>query len=934
MWCVGTSARRWLLLLALLAAGAVPLSAQAPADDTPEVLYSNGLNAFNSGDYATAVTAFQRLIQLFGNEPSLQREMEGVFYALGCSLYNQNNYATAITTFADYAKRFPKAKFLDEAVFRTGTAHQFLEAYDEAIAAYRQLIAQFPNSAFAEDAAYQIAICRIVQERSGDAIAALEAFLQSFPNSEFFAQAKVYLARAYFQANKMTEALDTLASVQDITRSLDHLVYANFLAIEIGDAAFDNTDYDMALRAYRRVRTKGALLKLQTQLAERAQGQLAALLRQPIDPAQVQARFRQERRLRSALGGIKDTLTKLQGMPEYDSGLFHRIGRCFYAVDRFWESRVAFARVVAEAQDPVIKEAGHYDLILSLNRLRRFPDLIAEADRYLAAFGQDEKLIKSERVPSVGFMKGEAYVNQEEFEQAEKEMDGLLEKYPAHAQKTRIEFYRALSIAMQERYEESIDLFQKWLAAHPNDDALVPEVQYWLPVAMYYNGQYQECLPLFIDYAARYPMSVYAPEASYRAALCKYAQEQFEEAAADLAVWSEQHPEHVFRWEALVTRGDACAAAGLLEEARQAYRGVTAEAGAYHFFALKQLVKVYQALDTEKDYREMATVFSDFVRDNPDSPNAVEAAYEAGRALRQLKRTDDARRLYWGMLERHGDNRAWQGFGPILDDLRALYADQPTDALRKDAQAAEGKARAVGRYTLVSRLVFAQMRWDRREPAPAAAELARRFPVEQLDAETLAFVGEHLAKSGSTTQGLAYLERLLKDFPNSPMAPVAYARRAEASMAGGNASNALADATLAIDQTYEPVLLMEATFTRAQARQALGQYEDAITDYNAVVANRITPRPLKPRALLGIATCYEGLGDYRKAIPFYQRIYVMYRAYTQDVAQAYLRSGVAFEQIKDREAAGKTYREMLELASLAGRPELEEARVRLAKLGP
>ena len=910
------------------------LSAQAPADDAPEVLYSNGLNAFNGGDYASAVTAFQRLIQLFGNEPSLQREIESVFYALGCTLYNQNKYTEAIATFADYAKRFPQAKFVDEALFRTASAHQFLEAYDEAIKAYQQVIAQFPQSAFTEDSAYQIAVCRIVQERSGDAISALEDFIRNFPNSEFFAQAKVYLARAYFQANKMQEALDTLASVQDVTRSLDHLVYANFLAIEIGDAAFDNTDYDMALRAYRRVRTKNSLLKLQTDLAQRAQAQLAALLRQPIDPAQVQARFRQERRLRHMLGGIQDTLTKLQGMPEYDSGLFHRIGRCFYAVDRFWEARVAFTRVVAEAQDPVVKEAGHYDLILALNRLRRFPELIAEADRYLAVFGKDEKLIKSERVPSVGFMKGEAFVNQEEFEQAEKEMDGLLAAYPGHAQKTRIEFYRALSIAMQERYEESIALFRAWLKEHPNDASLVPEVQYWLPVAMYYNGQFEESLPLFADYAARYPMSVYAPEAAYRAALCKYSLEQFEHSAADLAAWIEQHPDHVFRWEAMVTRGDACAAAGLLDDARQAYRGVTAAAGAFHFFALKQLVKVYKALDTEQDYREMATVFSDFVRDNPNSPNAVEAAYEAGWALRQLKRSDDARRLYWGMLERHGDNRTWQGFGPILDDLRALYADQPVDTLTRDAQAAEGKARAVGRYTLVSRLVFAQMRWDRRDPGQAAAEIARRFPIEQLDAETLAYVGENLVRHGDRAQGLVYLERLLKDFPDSPLAPVAYARRAEAALATGGITNALADAVLAIEKTYDPTLLIEATFTRASALQALGRHEEAIADYSAVVANRISPRPLKPRALLGLGARHEAAGDFRKAIPFYQRVYVMYRAYTQDVAQAYLRSGAAFERIKDRDAAGKTYREMLEMDSLSGRPELEEARARLAKLGP
>lgn len=76
---------------------------------------------------------------------------------------------------------------------------------------------------------------------------------------------------------------------------------------------------------------------------------------------------------------------KLDALPDYDANLYHRIGRCFFNTDRYWEARTAFTRVVAIAQDEAVREAVvHFDLILAISRLRRFDDLVLEADRYLA----------------------------------------------------------------------------------------------------------------------------------------------------------------------------------------------------------------------------------------------------------------------------------------------------------------------------------------------------------------------------------------------------------------------------------------------------------------------------------------------------------------------------------------------------------------------
>jgi tetratricopeptide (TPR) repeat protein len=241
-------------------------------------------------------------------------------------------------------------------------------------------------------------------------------------------------------------------------------------------------------------------------------------------------------------------------------------------------------------------------------------------------------------------------------------------------------------------------------------------------------------------------------------------------------------------------------------------------------------------------------------------------------------------------------------------------------------------ARRQNRRTLVARLHKARMDWGGIEAPAQAEDLLTRFRVDELDAELLAFLGDTLVTHGETEQGMALLDQLLSEFPQSQFADVAYARKAHALLLAGDPTQALAAAEIAVVRAMEPSLMMEAAFTQARALQALERYEEAIEQYSMVLASRATPRQLKPRAMIESAKCHEAMEDFGKAIPYYQRIYVMYRAYTDEVAEAYLRSARAFLRIRDRQAAINTYREMLASDVLQGRPELEEAREALTRL--
>jgi len=921
-----------LLIWALAVLAIVPTWTFAQDDDSPASLYQNALRNFTAGRFNEAIPYFNQLIDVFGREPSLQTEIENAYYGLGCSYYNTGFYPECVDTFTKMLEQFPKNRSIDEAYFRIAASYQYQDKYDEAIKAYQHLTGTWPNSPFAEDAAFQAAMALMVSEKAEEAVAAFESFTQTYPHSDLVPQAMVFMSRAYFQSGDYVKALETLEKVGDKTKSLDHLVYANFLAMEIGDFAFDETDYRIALRAFRRVRTNESLIRFQKKLVADAERMLEVSRAMVVPPSELAQHFRSERRIMASVSTLKQALEKLEGTPDYDASLFHRIGRCFYSTDRYWEAYTAYSRVVREAKDPILQEACHFDLILVLNRLRRFGELIEQADLYLAAYGEDEKLIKSERVPAVAFMRAESFINTEKFEQAEIEMTKLQETYPAHAQMPRIKFYRALSISMQERFKESIALFNTWLEEYP-DHIMGSEVAYWLPISMFYDGQYEAAIPLFDGYVDNYSMSVYAPEAAYRSALCKYSMENFEQSAKELETWFEDYPDHYFKWEGRVTLADAYAAIGELDKAKQNYlQAITPEAGPMEYLALTQIDKVFKALDTEEDYRMMADTHIRYIQNNPNSPNMVESAYNAGWALKQIGRTDEARRLYWMTIERFGNNRAWDGFGPLLNDLRSMYRDMTPEAIEKDFEGLISKARAEQRPTMVSRLVNEMLSWRKMPDAERAAELERRFDPSVLDAETLAFMGNAFVRNGEMARGQPLLDLVLKDFPQSKFVDVAYARKAEALLMEGKNEEALVTANIAIEKAMETGLMMEASFTKAQAYQALGRYADAVEEFNNVLASRASPRQLKPKAMLEAATCLEAQGEISKAIPYYQRIYVMYAAYTDEMAQAYLRSAEAFEKIDDRQSAINTYNEMLAVETLAGRPELDEAKQKLAKL--
>jgi outer membrane protein assembly factor BamD (BamD/ComL family) len=378
-----------LLAVACLAVFCAPSAraqeTEAP-DDSPEALYQSGISRFIAGDYENSVQFLDQLVKVFGKEPELRTQIDLAMYARACALFNLGRHADAIKAFEEYIAQYPESKFADEVGFRIGASQQQLEEYEPAVAAYQKLRSSHPRSPYSEDALFQIGICRLIQEQSALASATFKDFMPLYPESPLWGQAGAFAARALFDDGKAAEAITMLETIEKRPRSWSIISYCNFLAFEIGDFMFDDTEYDLALKAYRRVKTRKALLSHQQDYVRALEAALKSIQSARPNPRDIKSRFQQERRIASDLAQAKEMAAKLEALPDYDANLYHRIGRCFFNTDRYWEARTAFTRVVAIAQDETVREAGHFDLILAISRLRRFDDLVIEADHYLSTY--------------------------------------------------------------------------------------------------------------------------------------------------------------------------------------------------------------------------------------------------------------------------------------------------------------------------------------------------------------------------------------------------------------------------------------------------------------------------------------------------------------------------------------------------------------------
>ena len=111
-----------------------------------------------------------------------------------------------------------------------------------------------------------------------------------------------------------------------------------------------------------------------------------------------------------------------------------------------------------------------------------------------------------------------------------------------------------------------------------------------------------------------------------------------------------------------------------------------------------------------------------------------------------------------------------------------------------------------------------------------------------------------------------------------------------------------------------------------------GIYDGARTSLHEILQIKTMRGRPHARALAGLAGIETELENPKRAIPYWQRIYTLYRAYPEIIIDAYWQSALLFEQIGDVVAARNTLCEMLSDERLEDFGVFTLAQAKLSKL--
>jgi len=149
----------------------------------------------------------------------------------------------------------------------------------------------------------------------------------------------------------------------------------------------------------------------------------------------------------------------------------------------------------------------------------------------------------------------------------------------------------------------------------------------------------------------------------------------------------------------------------------------------------------------------------------------------------------------------------------------------------------------------------------------------------------------------------------------------------------GKNDEALADFAQTENAALPPATRADILDARAGLLLAAGRTPEAIAAWEKLLQVPGIGGERAARTLTQLGDTHLKAGDPGKAVPCYQRVYLMYGRWPDCVARAYWQSGQAFEQLTRRDEAVATYRELVGRADLASFDETGKARQRLAELG-
>jgi len=345
-------------LLAILVFVGLAQTAWGEAGDLATA-HSQAMAEFQAGNYDKAASQLEALAARVEVSP----QVEPIFYSIGCAWFNAGDYSKAIAAFKNYQAKFPKGPHVGGAAFAIAQSNLLSKNYKDAAT---QMAALENDPVLREQALLFEADALKAAGKVDDAIRALEKLVGKEIMTSDAMRGATMLAQLYADQGEGAKALGTLELVQRKITLADNIIQLNALTVDLGDNFYDKHWYKEALACYRLARPREQVVRLQNDriaaLQRKIEENLAAARANPSEITQLAPANNQ---LKENIANAQKLLADFEKLPSITPAIYLRLGRCFYELDRKWESIVVNQEILdrftqgPEREPYVLRQSFH-----------------------------------------------------------------------------------------------------------------------------------------------------------------------------------------------------------------------------------------------------------------------------------------------------------------------------------------------------------------------------------------------------------------------------------------------------------------------------------------------------------------------------------------------------------------------------------------------
>lgn len=936
--CVRLCAAICCLSLAVLIprAFAAGEAAEAPTQaGTARDIIAKADTAYNNKQYAEAAAGYRKFLQDFGSSSEAASFLARVRYNLAASLMLLPKYDDALEAIdeADKVKEMG-AKEREDLAFWRAMALMQTESYEEAITALSGFRAAFPKSIRRPDSELLTGSALLAYGKFEEA-AKIFGEIRRVKGHPHAGRATVLELHCLIETGKDDEALALIVeTAPDIGSKINQVATFQTLALSLGGKLLDSDRPRDAIRALQAIWPREQLVAHQKRKLEEIKVNLANVERSP--KPDIFARAQQKQMLRE----VEKELANLEKIPSFDASVRFRLATAFHRQDRFRECAMLLDDMLRQMKPDAVVEKASMSALQSWTAIERYDRAIEASEVF------EKNFPASKSLPLVLYLRGIAQQKSDKYADAITTFATLRGKFSESEQAPRAFFMTGFTQLLAERNDEAEKTFREFQEKYPKHD-LAEAADYWRGSALAFAKKFPEAREILGAHGNKFPDGSMRASAALRQAYCAQSMKDYALAETELKDFLKKFPDGEESAEARLMLGDALLAQGKSDEGKQIYASVPASAGHSHEDAQFKIAKV---LKLEEDFDGVRQLMGKYLQEYPRSPMAAEALYNIGQSWRQQEQPEKAAAEYWKAIGQFGDDPDADSVEQLFLALGKYYkSDSERNDYLAQLRTMRDQANAKGEKVLAVRATWALAQAVKKSDPPLSIALLREASAavkpEQTSPVILADCADALlsapADNGATPESAerqakaAQLYRdLLKWHPRAAQKDKALAALAKVALAAGEKESALGYyGRLERDTPWSP-LMGDALMTRARLELEAGHVDEATDAYNRLLAAGSVTGKLKAQALLALGDIEMSRKQPKLAIPYYQRIYILYGKWRDTVAQAYLRSGAAFEQINDTEAARKTYEELANSEDLSSLPEAGTARERLKKFAP